>query len=69
MQPQKRQFSMAGKLALLLFVAMLGAAALAALLIDWLDNALLGASLAIRSAPGAGTTIELEVECDSRPHR
>ena len=29
----------------------------------------LGARLSIESAPGRGTTILLEVDCDSRPHR
>lgn len=47
MDAPKRHFSMAGKLALLLFAAMLGAVGLCALLIDWLDNALLGASLTL----------------------
>lgn len=42
-----RHFSLAGKLALLLFVATSGAVVLGALLIDWLDNTVLGASLAL----------------------
>src|SRR5262245_5473079 len=47
METRKRHFSMAGKLALLLFAAMLAAVALGALLVDWLDNALLGTSLTL----------------------
>ncbi|GAA5082539.1 sensor histidine kinase [Lysobacter panacisoli] len=46
MQP-KRHFSLAGKLTLLLFAAMCGAVVLGALLIDWFDNALLGASITL----------------------
>lgn len=47
MRPTAHHFSLAGKLALLLFATMCCAVVLAALLIDWLDNAVLGASLAL----------------------
>ncbi|HEY0502480.1 MAG TPA: ATP-binding protein [Lysobacter sp.] len=47
MRPDTHHFSLAGKLALLLFATSCGAVVLGALLIEWFDNTVLGASLAL----------------------
>ncbi len=46
MQPSTHHFSLAGKLALLLFATACSAMVLGVVLIEWLDNVVLGASLA-----------------------